>query len=490
MESIKFAVEEEIENMDLNHLPHSLVLDKDRVNEGMFVYNALLEKIKEEYGNTVFTNWFAHMAFKSLSDQTLTIIAPSKFVREWVILNYFTKIYKILELFNGLVKRIDIIVETSPSSIELPILSNSQVNKIEAVTEIDKNDFSFSFDTRFSFENFAVGFSNKMAFSAAQNMAGFNHNWHSSAINCNTLFVHGAVGMGKTHLLYAIANSISKAYPEKSICYLSAEKFMHRYMMAVRKNELINFKENLRSLDILLFDDLQFICDKSSTQKEFANTINALIESNKKIVIACDRSPYNLDLDPRTKSRVASGVIAEIQAADFDLRLNILKQKSDLMQITIEDEILSYLATSISSNIRELEGSLNKLVTYCSLNEMPITLETCKNTLKDCIKAHEQDVSVAKIIQAVADLNGVTKVEILSKSRLAKLVYLRQMVAYLAKEITKSSLQEIGKQLGGKDHATIIYYIRQFEQKIERRPAIKDELGNIKKLVKEHIIAR
>ncbi|WHQ46781.1 MAG: chromosomal replication initiator protein DnaA [Candidatus Midichloria sp.] len=469
--------------MDFNHLPHNLILDKNRVDEGIFVYNALFEKIKEEYGNTVFTNWFSHISFKSLSDQTLTIAAPSKFVREWVILNYFTKIYKILELFNGLVKRIDIIVETSTSSIDLPVLSNNQINKIEEVTETDKNDFSFSFDNRFSFENFTVGSSNKMAFSAAQNMAGFNHNWHSSAINCNTLFIHGAVGMGKTHLLYAIANRISKNYPGKSICYLSAEKFMHRYMMAVRKNELINFKENLRSLDILLFDDLQFICDKSSTQKEFANTVNALIESNKKMVIACDRSPYNLDLDPRTKSRVASGVVAEIQAADFDLRLNILKQKSDLMQITIKDEILSYLATSISSNIRELEGSLNKLVTYCSLNEMPITLGTCKNTLKDCIKAHEQDVSVAKIIQAVAELNAVTKAEILSKSRLAKLVYLRQMVAFLAKEITKSSLQEIGKQLGGKNHATIIYYMRQFEQKIERRPAIKDELDNIKNFI-------
>ena len=460
--------------------------NKKQLDDGLFVYRALFEKIKEEYGDTVFFNWFSHISFKSFVDHNLTLIAPSKFIREWIISNYFTKIYKILELFNGLVKRIDIIVEHSEHNnvLQNPLKDKEKAN---SVIKLKNTDFTSLFDSRFSFDNFIVGASNKMAFVAAQNIAGLNHNLHGAAINCDILFIHGAVGMGKTHLLYSIANSMINLMPNKTVGYLSAEKFMHRYMIAVRKNDLINFKENLRSLDILLFDDLQFICDKSSTQKEFANTINALIESNKKIVIACDRSPYNLDLDVRTKSRMANGVIAEIQPADFDLRLEILKRKADFIQVKIEDEILSYLATHVSSSIRELEGSLNKLVTYCSLNEMSITLEVCKNTLKDCIKSHEQDISVAKIIQIVADSNDVIKNDILSKSRLAKLVYLRQMIAYLAKDITKSSLQEIGKSLGGKDHATVIYYIRQFEQKIERRPQIVNELEQIKRLVKKNL---
>lgn len=396
-----------------------------------------------------------------------------------MISNYFSKIYKIIEVFDGAVNRIDLIVEDNSVNKDSSMSKNNyQSNRAES----KKNDFASLFNDRFTFDNFVVGNSNKMAFTAAQNMSG-ESNLSAAAINCNTLFIHGAVGMGKTHLLYAIANAISKSNQNKTIGYLSAEKFMHHYMMAVRKNELINFKESLRSLDILLFDDLQFICDKSSTQKEFANTINALIESNKKIVIACDRSPYHLDLDPRTKSRLASGVVSEIQHTDFELRMEILKQKSSAMQIHVSDAILTYLATNISCNIRELEGSLNKLITYCTLNEMPITLEICKDILKDYIKTHEQEVSISKIIQIVADLNGLTKSDILSKSRLAKLVYLRQMIAYLAKEMTKSSLQEIGKQLGNKDHATVIYYIAQFKQKIERDLSIIDELNHAKRLI-------
>ena len=484
MENIKFAMEALLK-MDHTDLSTYRVDNKGQSDDGLFIYRALFEKVREEYGDTVFSNWFSRISFKSFVDQNLTLIAPSKFIREWVISNYFTKICKILELFNGLVKRIDIVVESNEPN-------NSFKNSMENIEEADdvvrsKNPgFVSLFDVRFSFDNFVVGASNKMAFVAAQNISGLNHNWHG-AINCNTLFIHGTVGMGKTHLLYAIANSVMKLAPNKTVGYLSAEKFMHRYMMAVRKNDLVNFKESLRSLDILLFDDLQFICDKSSTQKEFANTINALIESNKKIVIACDCSPYNLDLDIRTKSRIANGVIAEIQSTDFNLRLEILKHKADFMQIKVPEEILNYLATHVSSNVRELEGSLNRLVTYCNLNEMSITLEVCKSTLKDCIKAHEQDVSLAKIIQVVADSNDVTKSDILSKSRLAKLVYLRQMIAYLAKDITKSSLQEIGRHLGGKDHATVIYYIKQFEQKIERKPKIVDALEQIKRLVKGNL---
>ena len=470
------------------------ILDQFKTNyndtknsDDFFVFSTLMGKIKEEYGESIYSNWFANVAFKSLDNAVLTITAPSKFVREWIISNYFTRIQKILTFFGSVVQKIDIIVENH-NTVDPNNRETHYVKHNGTIHTPENNPFITEFDDRFSFDNFVVDHSNKIAFVASQMMADVLHVNHSSMMHANLLFIHSNVGMGKTHLLRAIGHNLQNDDQNKIVGYLSAEKFMHHYMMAVRSNNLIVFKEHLRSLDILLFDDLQFICDKNSTQKEFANTINALMEAGKKIVIACDRSPYHLELDIRTKSRISGGIIAEIVQADLSMRQRVLNQQKNTMNIEIDDNIIDYLAANISSNIRELEGSLNKLITHCSLNEIPITMEVCQNILRDCLQAHEQDVSVHKIIQVVSDINGVAKSEILSKSRLSKLVYLRQMVAYVAKNITKSSLQEIGKYLGGKDHATIIYYIKQFEQKIERKPSIKSELDNIEKLVTAHLM--
>ena len=465
-------------------------LNSNSSGDGVFIYNALFEKIREEYGETVYQNWFQHIKFKDMISQTLTLVAPSSFVREWIISNYFTKIYKILEDFGSFISRINIIVEGGNSAAQENLnhntINNNSYYNPEVSFNKDFSDISSTLNSKFGFESFVVGSSNKMAFAAAEMMADFFKENESNSDN-NILFIHGSVGMGKTHLLQSISSSVTRLYPEKKAGYLSAEKFMHKYMIAVKRNDLIGFKENFRSLDILLFDDLQFICDKHSTQKEFANTINALIESNKRIVIACDRSPYQLELDPRTKSRITGGIIAEINPADFDFRVRVLKNRLENMQLDIDEEIVNFLADNITSNIRELEGALNKIVTYCTLNDIKMTLDLCKSILKDCLKAHEQDISILKIVQSVADSNGVTKSEILSKSRLSKLVYLRQMIAYLSKKLTKFSLQEIGKHLGGKDHATIIYCIRQFEQKLERNPMIAEDLSTITRIVKDHI---
>ncbi len=465
-------------------IPHSSVLCNNELRDTDLVFNKIMIFIRQEFGDSAFSNLFLGVSVKSFVDGTMVLNAPSKFIRDWIIANYLTKINEIaVQNFKEL-RRVEIVfqaIEKNDKTEEL------QGNKLRYKSNEDSISMrpGASFNERFTFDNFVVGNNNKMAYIAAQNIAGIASVLNHETFVCHTLFIHGAVGMGKTHLLQAIASHIRKASPQKAVSYLSAERFMYLYMMAVKKNELINFKESLRSLDILLFDDLQFICDKNSTQREFANTVNALIESDKKIVVACDRSPYNLDLDHRTKSRISSGVVADIGGADFELRMKILNKKLS-SDAYINEDILKYLATNITSNVRELEGSLNRLLTYCNLNEMPVTLEICKSTLKDCIKAHEQELSIEKIIQITADSNGVTKSEILSKSRLAKLVYLRQMIAYIAKDITSYSLQEIGKQLGGKDHATIIYYIKQFQYKIKRKPSLIDEVNNVIEIVKNN----
>lgn len=454
------------------HLQHDITIKGDDI------YGFLLEKIRQECGHTAFDNWFSHLRFESLEQNVLTLTAPSKFIKDWIVSNYFLKIYKILEAFEDVISRIDINVDIATNDVVLK--QQQEYVQSNTITHSDfQDDIGSALDHKMVFANFVTDASNKMAYTMAQKMAGVTDQSTSFLADCKVLYIQGKVGMGKTHLLQSIANYVKKSDQKLKIAYLSAEKFMHLYMLAVRKNQLVTFKEKLRDVDLLLFDDLHFICGKASTQKEFANTVNALLERNKRVVVACDRSSYQLDLDTRTKSIISSGIIAEIRAADFNLRFNILKEKAIYMKAVIDDHILKFLAEQISCSIRELEGALNKLFTYCYFNELPITIENCKNTLHECIQANKSTISIQDIINKVAALKGVEAIAIISKSRLAELVNLRQMIAYLAKEYTDYSLQAIGKELGNKDHATVIYYINQFKTKLDNNVLLQEEIKDI-----------
>lgn len=443
-------------------------------------WESFLRIAKTEFGPTIFNNWLSGLQFCSLEGGIFVIAAPSKFVREWIIANYFSKIKTVMEQIDKNIQRVDIILETvgasKNSATSLQRIASHKLTTDPELADHGNCAISSHLNPHYTFDNFIVGASNKVAYAAAKHIAD-----HLSPLAARgVLYIHGNVGMGKTHLLHAITQQMIQSSQNIKISYMSAEQFMHQYVMAVRSNEVLTFREKLRSLDMLLVDDLQFICDKSSTQKEFANTLNALMEGGKRVVISCDRSPYLLEIDARTKSRLAGCSVVEIEPADFDLRLQVLTSKAKNLKTKIESNILEFIAGNISSSIREAEGALNRIITHCSLNDAVITVEVSKNILKDCLKAHESDVPMDKIISTVAQSHGITKADILSPSRLSKLVYARQMIASLAKSLTKCSLQEIGKYLGNKDHATIIYYIRQFKLKIERNPKINDEVNRIK----------
>ncbi|WP_373690567.1 chromosomal replication initiator protein DnaA [Sphingobium sp. DEHP117] len=313
---------------------------------------------------------------------------------------------------------------------------------------------------RHSFADFVVGESNRLACSAAQAMGA------RSAPLFNPLYIHGGTGQGKTHLLHAIAAAYAGHFPAHQIIYMSAEKFMMEFVTAMRANDSMAFKARLRAAKLLLVDDIQFIAGKGSTQEEFLHTINELAESGARIVISADRAPQHLDaVDPRILSRLAGGLVADIQPADLDLRRAILEAKrASLPDAAIPDAVLDYLARSIRSNLRELEGAFNKLIAYAQLTGRPVDMDFAQAMLADAVRANARRITVDDIQKACAAHYRIDPAEMRSKRRARAVARPRQVAMYLAKKMTPRSLPEIGRIFGGRDHSTVIHAVRTIEE--------------------------
>jgi chromosomal replication initiator protein len=453
------------------------------------LWHQLLESLRDEYGIAIFNSWFAHMKLQGINYNVLTITVPSRFIRDLIIKNYFPKIREIVTEFDQNINVIEIVTKANRPTIAVSETAEASTTAIndnasEATKStierpqndnVDRFNLSSHVDSQHTFANFIVGDSNKIAFATAKACAEGN----KQVLSQQVLYLHSSVGMGKTHLLHAVANHIMQAQPEVKVAYMSAEKFMYHFIMSLRNNNVYDFKEELRSVDILLIDDIQFIIGKNSTQQEFANTVGALVESGKTIVVTADKAPYNLKLDDRTKSRLAGGLVAEIKPAEFDLRKKIIAAKAQLLDVSIPEDALVYIAKNISASVRELEGALNKLVTHTTLIGLDVTLAAAKEVLDDNIQAYVVKVSVEKIMEAVANYYGVTPEDIKSKGRSAKIVAPRQVTAFIAKQMTDLSLQEIGQKLGGRDHATIIYSINKLEKTLNADPNAASDVEQI-----------
>lgn len=313
---------------------------------------------------------------------------------------------------------------------------------------------------RHSFAEFVVGESNRLACSAARAMAG------DKAPLFNPLYIHGGTGQGKTHLLHAIASAYRDHFPAHQIIYMSAEKFMMEFVSAMRANDSMAFKARLRAAKLLLVDDIQFIAGKGSTQEEFLHTINELAGSGARIVISADRAPQHLDsVDPRILSRLAGGLVADIQPADLDLRRAILDAKrASLHDAAIPDAVLDYLARSIRSNLRELEGAFNKLVAYAQLTGRAVDMDFAQVMLADSVRANARRITVDEIQKACAAHYRIDPAEMRSKRRARAVARPRQVAMYLAKKMTPRSLPEIGRIFGGRDHSTVIHAVRTIEE--------------------------
>ena len=314
-------------------------------------------------------------------------------------------------------------------------------------------------NARYTFEGFVIGAGNQFAHAAAQAVA------ERPSKAYNPLFLYGGVGMGKTHLMQAIGHEVKRRQPEASICYLSSEKFTNEMINSLRYDKMISFRDKFRNVDVLLVDDIQFLAQKERTQEEFFHTFNALHESMKQIVIASDRPPKELaEIEDRLRSRFEWGLIADIQPPDLETKVAILQKKAESERVTLPMEVALFVASNIRSNVRELEGALIRLIAYCSLTGIEITLPTAQQVLKNFIEAQSKKITIDSIQKTVAEQFGLRVAEIKAKNNSRAIVYPRQIAMYLTKHMTEASLPEIGRQFGGKHHTTVMHSIDKIEE--------------------------
>ncbi|KJV68681.1 chromosomal replication initiator protein DnaA [Candidatus Neoehrlichia procyonis] len=442
-------------------------------SDNQIIWKNIQRKLRHLYGNAVYDSWLSTLTYSGSDNGKIILSVSTRFIKEWILVHYIDQILKYWQAENHNVYSIDIYVYNS-SRITHSVSESQDKGLADHEVNSNYDHLSSPLDPRFTFDNFVVGKPNELAFAAARRVA------ESSAPipGSNPLFLYGGVGLGKTHLMHAIAWYVLGLSSKRKIAYLSAEKFMYQYVTALRSKDIMLFKEQFRSVDILMVDDVQFISGKDSTQEEFFHTFNALIDQNKQLVISADRSPSDLDgVEDRIKSRLGWGLVADINETTFELRLGILQLKIEKMGISIPNQVLEFLAKNIKSNIRELEGALNKVVAHSSLVGGSVTLESASDILSDLLRANHRSITIDTIQKKVAEYFNIKISDMYSTRRLRTLARPRQVAMYLAKKLTQKSLPDIGKSFGGRDHATVIHAVKQIEKLISIDSRLNDDIN-------------
>ena len=435
-------------------------------------------------GKDAFKAWIEPLRFNSIEDGVARISAPTTFIGTWVSRNFGDEILKVFSDNKQRVKRLDFSVHSqAPAMAEAEPVAAMPARDFAtpcapandagsgagaARTGGDGGDSGgvpgATLDMRFTFDSFVVGKPNELAHAAARRVA------EGGPVTFNPLFLYGGVGLGKTHLMHAIAWEYQRRNPGARVVYLSAEQFMYRFVQALRFKDMIGFKEIFRSVDILMVDDVQFIAGKDSTQDEFFHTFNALIDQNKQIIISADRAPGEIDgLEERIKSRLQWGLVVDLHPTDYELRLGILQQKVDSHRemypdLRIADGVLEFMAHRISNNVRVLEGALTRLFAFASLVGREVTLDLAQDCLADVLRQSDRKVTIDQIIRKVADHYNLRMSDLLSSRRTRNIARPRQVAMYLSKTLTSKSLPDIGRSFGGRDHTTVIHAVRKIEE--------------------------
>lgn len=449
-------------------------------------WDRTLSVLRAELGEATFRSWFKHIEFGELTEKKLVLYVPTKFMKDWIHTHYSDKILTILKNDNIPVSSIFFELQKFKTTKE-PLNNNLEKTTTSSKPSIhtkyssdesgDHNSMlGAPLDPNLSFDNFVVGGSNELAYAAAKRITEVER------VSFNPLFLYGGVGLGKTHLMHAMALEIKKNWPERKVLYLSAEKFMYQFIKALRFKDTMSFKQQFRSVDVLMVDDIQFIAGKDSTQEEFFHTFNTLIDHNHQVVISADRSPVDLDgIEERIRSRLGWGLVTDIHASDYELRLGVLQTKAkkhveDNPEIIIKDNILEFLAQRIDSNIRVLEGALNRVIAYSSFVNKPLTIEMAQEVLKDLIRASQRKITIDDIQRKVADYYNIRLSDLLSARRSRTIARPRQVAMYLSKILTTRSLPEIGRKFGGRDHTTVIHAVKRIESLQDSDNAIQEEV--------------
>ncbi|HEY0524627.1 MAG TPA: chromosomal replication initiator protein DnaA [Stellaceae bacterium] len=472
-------------------------------------------RLREEFGEAAFRSWLKSMSLAEVVDGRARIGLPTRFLRDWVAQHYADKIRALWNVENPAVADIEVFVapagggcavarepaESPAAAADAAVAGASDGGAgpvaasaaaapadpavVGALGEPgdDRTDLSAPLDPRFTFENFVVGKPNELAHAAARRVAE-SCVADTRTVPFNPLFLYGGVGLGKTHLMHAIAWQIRTQRPNRKVIYLSAEKFMYQFIRALRFKDTMAFKEQFRSVDVLMIDDVQFISGKDSTQEEFFHTFNALVDQNRQVVISADKSPSDLEgMEERMRSRLGWGLVADIHPTSYELRLGILQSKAEQRGMPVPPKVLEFLAHKITSNVRELEGALTRIVAHAQLVGRAITLESAQEVLHDLLRANDRRVTIDEIQKRVAEHYNIRLSDMHSARRARVVARPRQVAMFLCKQLTPRSLPEIGRKFGGRDHTTVMHAVRKVEELRATDPTLAEDIELLRRML-------
>lgn len=460
-------------------------------------WSRICTRLQAEVGEVEYRTWLKQITIGPLDGDEIVLNLPTRFLRDWVRSQYGDRLTTLWNAELPAIRRVELQVgragdgaaaggaatdgaaaDGASGRASTPASAPSIVPPAEDRAAESRNDLAAPLDPRFTFDSFIVGKPNEFAYACARRVAE-----RPSSPGFNPLFLYGGVGLGKTHLMHAIGSELMRG-GAVSVAYMSAEKFMYRFIAAIRSQSTMEFKEQLRSVDVLMIDDLQFLIGKDNTQEEFFHTFNALVDAGRQIVVSADKSPSDLSgLEDRLRTRLGCGMVADIHATTFELRISILEAKAAASGVAVPAKVLEFLAHKITSNVRELEGALNRLIAHANLFGRSVTLEATQDVLHDILKAHDRRVTIEEIQRKVSEHWNIRLTDMSSARRARAVARPRQVAMYLAKQLTSRSLPEIGRKFGNRDHTTVMHAVARVTELMERDTAFAEDVELLRRML-------
>ena len=451
-------------------------------------------RLRQDVGDVEYKTWLRQMTLEGTEDDTAIVSLPTRFLRDWVRDHYGDRLKQLFQGEAGVVRNVELRVavarkpetaigaatgEAPDPQAASPALAENLTLPAAPQPEAPRNDWLVPLDPRFTFDSFVVGKPNEFAHACARRVAE-----SPAQAGFNPLFLYGGVGVGKTHLMHSIAWALRERDPGMSVAYMSAEKFMYRFIAALRSHNTMEFKTQLRSVQVLMVDDLQFLIGKDNTQEEFFHTFNALIDGGKQIILSADKAPNDLSgIEDRLRTRLSAGIVADLHATTYELRLSILQSKATTAGVEVPPRVQELLARKIASNVRDLEGALNRLVAHAKLFGRPVTLEGAPEVLSDILRSHDKRLSIDDIQRKVAEHYNIRLAEMSSARRSRAVARPRQVAMYLAKQLTQRSLPEIGRRFGNRDHTTVLHAVNKITELMAEDPSFAEDVTLLRKML-------
>ena len=474
------------------------------------VWARIRGRLRDDVGEVEYRSWLRQMTLASLQGEEVVVLLPTRFLRDWVRSHYGDRLQALWQAELPAIRRIEFRVmpegRTEAPKAEArpqggadqrstpPRAASAEPQDAGLAEPLDRpretrapegrGDWSASLDPRFTFDTFVVGKPNEFAHACARRVAE-----RPATPGFNPLFMYGGVGLGKTHLMHAIAWAIRERGAQDgraplSVAYMSAEKFMYRFIAALRSQSTMEFKESLRSVDVLLIDDLQFLIGKDNTQEEFFHTFNALVDAGKQIIVSSDKPPSDLaGIEDRLRTRLGQGMVADLHATTYELRISILQAKVAQAGVAVPPKVLEFLAHKIATNVRELEGALNRLIAHANLFGRAVTLEGAQEVLHDVLRAHDRRLTIEEIQKKVAEHYNIRLSDMSSPRRARNVARPRQVAMYLAKQLTTRSLPEIGRRFGGRDHTTVMHAVSRVAELMQADSAFAEDVELLRRML-------